>query len=272
MATARRGQSAKSPLQVITELAGLLAAAAAVVYGTGGVVLALRLAFEHLPWSNIVSGLPREFVISTGAGQVLLPSLAVAALYGLYRALRRDRPRPPARRFFDDGDARWKVVLRYLLTFVLLLVPLLFVQLVRGTSVFEGIDPWLLIGLGSLLVILAVAVQEGRAVAMTRLGATRRWNGGRAIATMAGLYALAAMPAMMLAAAATPLTSVKVCTSAGGEVSGKLVGESSDRVYLGEAATTPEKVENRRIVVLPMANVEQIFVGPHPTGAICEAR
>lgn len=269
----QRVRSDKGPLQIITELAGLLATAAAVIYGTGAVVLALRLSFEHLPWSDVVSGLPREFVVSTGAGQVLLPSLAVGALYGLYRALRETRTRTPdIRRLRESSGARWVVLLRYLLTMGAMLLPLLFVKAVRGINVEKGLDLWLGMGLGILLVLVAIAVQEGRAVAVKHIVARREWNSVKAAATMASLYALAAMPAMMLAAAATPLTSVKVCTREGGEESARLVGETNDRVYLREEAVASKGKEGRRIVVIPMTEVKQLFVGPQPAGAICGAQ
>jgi hypothetical protein len=114
---------------VVTQIAGLFAALAAVIYATGAVVLALRLAFVQLPWGNVVSQLPREFVLSIGTGQVLLPSLAVGALYGLYRLVRDDRKMAPKAYRFRDGGFRhgWRgkrvVIERYLITWVLMLVP-----------------------------------------------------------------------------------------------------------------------------------------------------
>ena len=270
MGGVQRARSEKGLLQTITELAGLLAAVAAIIYGAGALALSLRLAFEHLPWSNIVSGLPREFVISTGAGQVVLPAVAVGALYGLFRGLAGSEVRPPVIPRLREGSSV-RMLPRYLLTMVLLLLPLLFVEAVRGTSMAEGLDLWLATGIGVLLAFLAIAVQEGRAAVAGRFPSSRTWNSVRAAATLAGIYAAAAMPAMMLAAAATPLTSAKICMTGGGEATGKLVGESGDRVYLGEEASNPEKEENRRIVVIPMAKIDQLFVGPHPTGARCEA-
>lgn len=266
-----RAGGQKSTLQVLTELAGLLAAAAAVVYGAGAVVLSLRLAFEHLPWSNIVSGLPREFILSTGAGQAILPAIAVGAVYGLYRALRHRRANLPSVRRTEwklrsVASMSWRCVF----TFVLLLLPLGFVHLVRGTSAFEGNDRELLAGLIVVLIVDAVAVNEGRAAVVERFSNHWQWNSIRATATMVAVYAGAALPAMVLASAATPLTSARICLAGGGAFPGKLVGEAGDRVYLGEEANTAEKEENRRIVVIPIAKIDQLFVGPHPTGAICE--
>jgi hypothetical protein len=62
---------------------GLLAGTAAVIYVTGGVVLALRLAFEGLPSLDVVSELPREFLFSIGATQVVAPAALVGATLGL---------------------------------------------------------------------------------------------------------------------------------------------------------------------------------------------
>lgn len=260
----------KDPLRVVTELAGLLAAVAAVIYGTGAVVLSLRLALEHLPWSNIVSGLPREFLLSTGAGQVLLPSLAIGALYGLFRALQKGDGRPPAALGIWDRATFWALLPRCLGTAVVLLLPLLFVQLVRGTSIAAGgLDPWLGLGLLIVLLLLAIAVQRGRSMAIARISATQRWDSFRAIATMAALYAVAAVPATMLAAAATPLTSARACLKSGGIETGKIVGESGERVYLGEREITAEQTEYHRIFVIPTAEIDQLIVGPQPKLATC---
>lgn len=271
MAGAPPARSDKGLLQVLTELAGLLAAGAAVIYGAGAVVLSLRLASEQLPWSNIVSGLPREFLISTGAGQVLLPSLGVGALYALYRARGKGGATPPAP---IKGGRRQRIserFLQYVLTLILLFLPLGFVWLVRGITLDDkGVADGLRLGLGVLLLLWPFAVLTGRDVAIRSLGSVLEWNSVRGRVRMAVVYAAAAMPAMILAAAVTPLTSAKVCMAGGGEQSGKLVGESSDRVYMGEAPDTPEKAEYRRIVVIPMAKIDQLFVGPHPTGAVCE--
>lgn len=102
----------------------------ALVYVVGALVLGLRLALQDLPWADVISQLPREFLLSVGAGQALLPALLLGALYGLYRLLRKKpslpkgetgRPphlpmRPP--RWRDGGAERHEAVYGYVVAFL----------------------------------------------------------------------------------------------------------------------------------------------------------
>jgi len=58
---------------------GAVALAAAVVYGTGGLVLMLRLGLRRLPSTTAVPQLPREFLISVGL-QIVVPAVLVGAV------------------------------------------------------------------------------------------------------------------------------------------------------------------------------------------------
>jgi hypothetical protein len=263
----------KGLLEVATQIAGLFAAVGAVIYATGAIVLSLRLAFEELPWGNVVSQLPREFVLSIGTGQVLLPSLAIGALYGLFRLLRDDRRTAPKAYRLRDGGFRhgWRgkgvVVVRYLITWVLMLVPLALVLIARGDVSPSDLHVGLGFAIAGVVVLAAMAAQEGRAIVIRRNGTVKRWNGIGAALTLAGVYAAAALPAMVLAAAAVPLTEAKLCTTDNYEEHGTLVGETSDRVYIGERSPRPD---HHRIAVVPMAKLEELFIGTDAKEATCE--
>jgi hypothetical protein len=60
-------------------VAGVAAIAAALVYGTGGLVLMLRLGLRRLPSTTAVPQLPREFLVSVGL-QIVVPAVLVAAV------------------------------------------------------------------------------------------------------------------------------------------------------------------------------------------------
>jgi hypothetical protein len=253
-------------LQIVTQVVGLFAAVATVVYIAGSVVLSLRLAFEHLPWDPVVGQLPREFVLSTGAGQVLLPSLIVGALYALFRVLRRDRGSAPSlHRWRDGSEFRRRVLLRYLLVAALLLVPGAIVlgvrQLVPG-----GRDPdfaWLIAGY-LVMLLPAVAFHEVRAILSMHYPGGR-WNKVGIAALVAGVYAAAAVPAMIAAAAGLPFNDARVCTTTDFEEDGVLVGQSGDRIYLGEKRT-----DHRRLAVFPLSQVEELFIGDEADQAACD--
>lgn len=251
-------------LQLAARIAGLLAGFVALVYVTGGVVMALRLAFKDLPWDNVVSQLPREFLISIGLGQVLIPALLVGALYGFFRLLRADRAKPPELHRLRDAGARRGAVGGYARTLAVLSIPpaVIFIRgALRGDLGPEVLPVIATVG---LLAAVAGVAHETRAIVLARERSIHRWNSLRTVVAVAALYAAATIPSMMIAAAGLPLTEAKVCTTNNSTESGYYVGQTSDRVYLGE------KGKARRIAVIPMAQVEELFIGSDADGALCE--
>ena len=69
-------------LHALEVIVGLFAGLAALIYITGGAALGLRLLFAGLP-SLPVGQLPREFLFSLGAAQVVVPAVALAIVVGL---------------------------------------------------------------------------------------------------------------------------------------------------------------------------------------------
>ncbi|HEX5714084.1 MAG TPA: hypothetical protein VFX85_12290 [Solirubrobacterales bacterium] len=270
---ARRGprptpaEAAPAPtdwLQVVTQVVGLFAGLATLVYAAGAIVITGRLALMNIPGDPVVASLPRDFVLSTGAGQVIIPALVVGALYALFRLLRDKRSRPRAIHRWRHGRAtRAKVAFVYLATFVAMLLPALVVWHLGGA---EDPDLDLALPVLAVLAIVAIAWSESRAVAARRLTKrARQWNSTRSAAIMAGLYALGAVPAMALAAVMIPLDQAKICTASGFEERGYLVGRSNDSVYIGE--TSPGE---RRLAILPASGAEELFVGENARDARCD--
>lgn len=262
-------------LKTITQVAGALAGLATVVYVTGAVVLGLRLARAGLSWGDVVSQLPREFVASIGAGQVLLPSVAVGAAYGLFRLLRDDHSNPPSIHRFREGmgGGNFKVVLKtmrsYNLLFLLMWVPfgaLICIRLLRDQGEVPALPSWL-VWLGAVVLLgTAIACHEVRAIAAEHYKDPGRWHSLKAATAMAVFYCLASIPAMTIAAASVSLTPAKVCKVGELERTGVLVGESSDRIYLAEAESDEEK---RPIAVYPWPKVEELLVGPRLSEIDC---
>jgi protein-S-isoprenylcysteine O-methyltransferase Ste14 len=87
-------------------LVGLLAGVAALIYITGGIVLALRLALSGLPALGVVGQLPREFLFSLGFGLVVAPSVAFGITAGLLETGQVNRT-------FYDSHQPWRVVKRW---------------------------------------------------------------------------------------------------------------------------------------------------------------
>jgi hypothetical protein len=78
----RDSAGAAQPMQTLQVAIGLLAGLAAVVYIAGGAALGLRLLFAGLP-ALPVGQLPREFLFSLGAAQIVVPACALGVIAGL---------------------------------------------------------------------------------------------------------------------------------------------------------------------------------------------
>jgi hypothetical protein len=268
--TAAGGDNGRSALQLVAQAFALFAGITTIVYVAGSFVLALRLAFSHVPWEPVLGQLPRDFVVSTGAGQILLPALAVAAIYLTFRLLRGSDANVPSAKRWKDKDGRICIALRTGLVAAVLLAPgVLFVNLrdreLRLDARIFGLseDLWAP-AIGFLVIFVTTGLcRELRASVARRYSA--RWNSGVApAAAMSGIYALAVVPALVAFWAAWPLSNAKVCATKGFEKRGFLVGQTSDRVYLGE-----ERPFHRRLAVIPLSQVEELFIGPVAGEAFC---
>jgi hypothetical protein len=263
----------------LTQIAGLFAGLGAVVYATGAIVLTLRLAFQGLPVADVVSALPREFILSTGAGQVLLPSLLVGAVYGLYRLFwPRERKLPSAVR---ASEGKWADVLwRWTAIALLMLVPLLAVAFFRQEASLGHTSLYIWLGVAVVVVVTATATYEVRAILIRRYGYELVWDSPRVGAALASLYVAAAIPAVTIAAAGAPLSKAKACLTGGHWEGSYLIGQTASNIYLGESQPSdgggddhyeqggPER--GRRIAVIPAAEVDELFIGPDAASAACE--
>ncbi|HEX5527629.1 MAG TPA: hypothetical protein VFX44_10605 [Solirubrobacterales bacterium] len=92
-------------LKTATAVVGLLAGVVAGIYVMGGLVIALRLLFDHFSLQGAVTAvgqLPRESVVAMAMLNVIGPAVAfgllAACAYGLF-----GRPQPRGGRGLDDG-------------------------------------------------------------------------------------------------------------------------------------------------------------------------
>lgn len=229
-------------VKTIGQLVGLAAGFVALVYAAGGGVLALRLYLAHLPSRTIVGQLPRDLLISVGLSQIVLPVLAVAAFYGAYRLLRGAAPPPKrfVRQWTERSRRGWAELIgaSAIPAFIVAGAIALSANGVQGRS--EQLL-WLLPAeklslLAFVLTLLAVLVALSvRASLVRRYGDPESlWHGRRPIVWMTLLVALASVPiCVMVAGTFLPLLDAKVCTSRS-EITGVLIGETSDRTYIGE--------------------------------------
>jgi len=62
---------------------------AALIYAAGALTLIFKLWYLQIPWTSVLGQLPHNFIITTAFGQVILPTLLLAALF---TALSRRHP------------------------------------------------------------------------------------------------------------------------------------------------------------------------------------
>lgn len=262
-------------VKTLAQLFALVAGFIGLVYAAGGGVLALRLYLQHLPSRAVVGQLPRELLVSIGLAQIVLPVLGVAAFYATIRLLIGTTP-PPTRLV-----SQWKE--QSLRGWIVLIAVCAVPALVAAGWVASRGDtrgglhalPWLLsvTFLFTLLVLLVALNLRGRLAA--RYGEpTSLWNSRRPIVWMMLVVAFASLPAWLILAGTNPLRRVKVCTTSGSEVIGVLIGETSDRTYVGD---TPDKNKQntvaRPVFSIPQGQIVETIIGgpddsepgPHPS-------
>ena len=258
-------------VKTIGQLLALAAGFLGLVYAAGGGVLALRLYLADLPSRTIVSQLPRDVLISIGLAQIVLPVLGVAAVYLIYRLLRGATP-PPTRfvREWTEGSARgWATLI------VVSAIPALaftgLIALGSDTVRDESNALLWLVPLVFLVTMLVVLVALSlRAKLVVRFAVREdRWGTRRPIVLMTLVVALAAVPICVLFAGAFfPLLDAKVCTSQS-PVTGVLIGETSDRTYIGE--TEPPAEDKLRVFSVPSSEIKETIIGGGAAGQPCPA-
>jgi hypothetical protein len=72
------------------------------------------------------------------------------------------------------------------------------------------------------------------------------------------------VPACLVFAGTFRSLPAKVCTTSGAEPTGLFIGETSQRVYIGES-TGPK----RDVISVPLTQVKQTFIGGHADPASC---
>ncbi len=258
------GESQGSDLvKAVGQIVALLAGAVALVYAVGGGVLALRLFLEDLPSRTIVGQLPRDLLISVGLAQIVLPGVAIAALYAAVRILLGTTPEPrrlvdqwaaPSRRGWIELTAASAVPALAIAAYGALRVP----RHQLGWDLAWLLPAALLLSM--LIVLVALRLRAGLAVAYRD-----RWNERRPIVWMTLVVWLGTLPACLVFAGTFPLLDAKVCIRGGSEQTGLLIGETNERIYIGESSGAP-----RRVISLPQSEVTKTFIGGKAGTERCE--
>jgi hypothetical protein len=160
-------QSSLGTLQVVI---GLIAGLAALVYVTGGALLGLRLLWSDLP-GLVVAQLPREFLFSFGAAQVVVPALLVGVVVGLFELGQRDDSLRTGHKPWGEGmelrDLRKTYVAFYAAAPIVIVTPGAIVAVLQDESIGRE---WLYAGAAGILALLAFGgwVTQARRLAKRR--------------------------------------------------------------------------------------------------------
>jgi hypothetical protein len=218
------------PLKTATSVVGLLAGIVTGVYVLGGLVIALRLLFDHFDFNTVVTilgQLPREPVVATALMDVIAPAatlgLLAAMLYGL-----RNRPRSREWRSdqLDEGYGWWILLL--------IVFPLVSIGLC-APAVHQAIvtdDRSLLLLTSAIGIAVTYAALATGWYLIRRVGRRRFPRLLRALAA-GGLWAAIALTPSVMWAGAYSFEPAQVCTL-GAQVpqKGQLIGEGGGRVLL----------------------------------------
>ena len=244
-------------VKTIGQLLALAAGFLGLVYAAGGGVLALRLYLADLPSRTIVSQLPRDVLISIGLAQIVLPVLGIGALYVIYRVLRGPKPAPTrlVREWTERSPRGWATLVGASA------IPALVVagSIALGARGVRGESLWL-VPLAFLVTLLVVLVAlRLRALLVAVYGEPQGlWSTRRPIVWMTLVVALAAVPiCVLIAGTLYTLLDAKVCTS-GSEVTGVLIGETSDRTYIGQ---TDRPRGPLLVFSIPSSQIQQTYIG-----------
>jgi hypothetical protein len=207
--------------------------------------------------------------------QVVLPVLAVAAVYAAYRVLRGATPPPErlVRQWSERSRRAWAELIGASAIPALGVAGaiLLGVNSARGGSKqLLWLDPveklsLLAFLLTALVVLVALNV---RARLVDRYGSPESlWSTRRPIVWMTLVVAVASVPiCVVVSGSFLPLLDAKVCTSQS-EVTGVLIGEASNRTYIGET----EKSGPLLVFSVPGSEISETFIGGSADKEPCPA-
>lgn len=296
------GGTTTTKTSLLDSLAGQATAAiavlAAIVYGSGGLTLGLKLWFFRLSWTPVLGQLPHDFILVTAVGQILLPCIIIGGLAGyVVHNFGRGRAKAAGQAQLaasadgapgSDQQRRWprQLGLAALVTAgsaaagaVLGLLPigvLLFSASSAGQH--HRVQPGLLQSYLSIYVFCSIASTVTVLVAVViirwiRQSENRRTATGLALTIAMTSFAL--VPGMSSVAAAYLLPPVELCAPnfvhpvtghepSGGYMAGNLIGSNSQWAYIAQfTLNSANAVTNRTITAVPISAIRLEAIGAH---------
>lgn len=247
-------------LSRIGVLVSVLAGSVGALYVAGGLLLFSRLSLqEYAPPLELVTRLPRELLISTALLAIAIPVLVVALAYLAWRSL-KPRDAPPR---LNRNQRRLRVVLWGAVVFTV-------TRAIASLAGLPGPGSWTVAAglclLGAALAGLALQGRNALIERSHRRGFRRsdggwvafgdRWTGATTATCAAVLFGAFAIPFGIMWQMFVPLRAAKVCTKHD-QVIGTLIGEASDRTYLGVG---PDERRLARLLSISNDEILRVFI------------
>jgi hypothetical protein len=249
-------------LKTATAVVGLLAGIVTGLYVLGGLVIALRLLFDHFSFNSVVTilgELPREPVIATAMTDVIGPAVTFGLLAAIYYGARNGPTSRGAESDNLDAGPYW--------WFLLIVFFPLVVGLLCLPAIIQAIDTngfsWLL--LTSVLGFAVTYAALATAWYLKRRLGRKQWLRLPMAAAAGALFAVVALTPAVMIASAVPFETTQVCVS--GSLlpeRGRLIGEGGGRILL---ATGEE--DEVAIVSLPASQVTRSEYGDLSSTVVC---
>jgi hypothetical protein len=242
-------------------LAGLVAA----VYVLGGLVVALRMLFDHFSLGStvsIVGQLPRELVVTTAMLDVLLPAFVAGLLVALGALCVHLVSGLPSGRGERPRLGRLEGVLLVAVAAALVALP------IGRVIASEGMTPLLLTSLlGLVVTAVAVLAAWSGLVSVARGG----WPVVVKLLAIGGMGAAVAVTPAVMFAASLDFEQALVCTSASQVPErGQLIGEGGGRVLLENEFGTEASVLGlpaEGVTKTEFGDLSSTFSCPPPPGS-----
>jgi hypothetical protein len=247
-------------LRIVAQTVGVGAGVVGVLYLSGSLVLGLRSIIWGVPLETVVGQFPRDFVISVGLSQVVLPSIAGALLYAAYRYLRGNRGTAPKGQRWAQRDrpGRVRLAARAAVAAILLAAPgivLPIVQESRSTSGLRWDLLFLLVPLALLVLTTLIAI-DLRTLLAERF--PHRWNDLSVVVLASGIVLGALVPAWINLASALSPPRATLCAQGGEQFGGSFVGQTNEAILLGGRLGHGQR---RGLVVIPRQGISRVVIG-----------
>lgn len=271
---AQNQPATSSTSTLITWFVATFGGLSALLYLGGVLAVTMRLFFYRLPFEDAIADLPQSYLAMVAFIEMLVPSLIVAGVYLLARYVLVYAPPGPFH--YDPEHPKDKSAWVLAGSFAGWIVLLIYFIFGRAGNVFIYWPFWVVggfVAVGTAVLCYELAIAAPPTV-HTRHSPSKTEHPRKrtipprthnlAVATIALLVALAALPYVVTINSMQPLEDVKICPEQGGQPAWRMIAENGDRIWVGERSGS-----SRHVVWLSNKAAKSVWIGPDVAGKTC---